>query len=193
MDLSREIHNRLESHLETAQKMREILGDVESAVNLVTDTFRNGSKILLAGNGGSAADAQHWAAEWVIRLTHHLERPAMPAIALTTDTSTLTAGGNDIGFENIFARQVEALGTKGDLLIVITTSGQSENLLRAANTAREKGMQILGILGKDGGVIREHCDLNVIIPSNETQHIQEMHEFVGHLLCELSELELYDN
>ena len=191
MNLHKEALNRLQAHIETAQRMNSILDQVIQAVEEVVNTFQSGRKILLAGNGGSAADAQHWAAEWVIRLSHTLDRPAMPAIALSTDTSVLTAGGNDIGFRNIFARQVEALAVPGDLFIVISTSGNSENLIIAAQKAKTKGARVLGILGKDGGKLRAYCDLSVVIPSDDTQRIQEMQEFVGHLLCELSELKLY--
>ncbi len=192
MDLTAAITTRLEEHIATAQRMHDILPDVEQAVELVAETFRNGGKILLAGNGGSAADAQHWAAEWVIRLTHHLDRPSMPAIALSTDTSILTAGANDIGYENVFARQVEGLGREGDLLIAITTSGNSGNLVLAAQMAKKKGTKVLGILGCGGGKMKPLCDHAVIIPSSNTQIIQELQEFVGHMMCELSELELYD-
>lgn len=192
MNIAQEIQNRLNSHIETARRVEQIIPDIDSAVNEVVKTFHRGGKILLAGNGGSAADAQHWAAEWVIRLSHHLDRPAMPAIALTTDTSVLTAGGNDIGFENIYARQVEAIGAESDLLVLITTSGNSENLIRASKIAHEKGLTVLGISGSGGGKLNELCDLSVVIPSDNTQHIQEMQEFVGHMLCELSELILFD-
>ncbi len=192
MDLKRAIATRLDEHIATAQQMKDILPDMQQAVELVVETFRGEGKILLAGNGGSAADAQHWAAEWVIRLSHHLERPSMPAIALTTDTSVLTAGANDIGYENVFARQVEAFGQEGDLLIAITTSGNSGNLVLASEQAKKQGVKTLGILGSGGGKMAPLCDHAVVIPSSSTQVIQELQEFVGHLLCELSELELYD-
>jgi len=192
MNIRNESLNRLHNHIETAGRMEAIIDQIVLAVEQVVLTFRSGGKVLLAGNGGSAADAQHWAAEWVIRLSHKLNRSAMPAISLATDTSILTAGGNDIGFENIFARQVEALGSGGDLLIVISASGNSGNLVKAVDLAKAKKVKALGILGNDGGELAPLCDLSVIIPSNDTQRIQEMQEFVGHLLCELSELALYD-
>ncbi len=191
MNTQDEIRRRLNGHIETAKKMETILDDIDAAVQIVVETFRSGGKLLIAGNGGSAADAQHWAAEWVIRLSHNLDRPAMPAIALSTDSSVITAAANDIGFENIFARQIEALARLGDLFIAISTSGDSENLIRACRTAHEKEARVLGILGGDGGRMVEMCDLAVIIPSSDTQRIQEMHEFVGHILCELSEELLY--
>ncbi len=191
MDYRVEIERRLQAHLEAARRMDEVTGQAAEAVSLVVETFRGGGKVLLAGNGGSAADAQHWAAEWVIRLVHHLKRPAMPAIALTTDSSLLTAGANDIGYENVFARQVEGLAAPGDLLILISTTGNSGNLARAAEAAREKQARVLGILGSGGGLLREACDLSVVVPSEDVQRIQEMHAFLGHMLCELSELALY--
>lgn len=136
MNMQDEYTLRLRKHIELAKRMMDLNPAVEQAVTLVVETFRKGKKILLAGNGGSAADAQHWAAEWVIRLSHDLERPGLPAMSLSTDTSIITAGGNDIGYENIFARQVETYGSEGDLLILISTSGNSENLVLAAARAR---------------------------------------------------------
>jgi len=192
MDYKLVTEQTFDSHIEVARSMKDLADNIESAVELVVQTFQNGGKLLLAGNGGSAGDAQHWAAEWVIRLSHHLDRPSMPAIALTTDSSILTAGGNDIGFDNIFARQVEGLGQKGDLLIAISTSGNSENVIRASRIAKDKGMKVLGILGKDGGRQIEYCDADVTVPSTDTQRIQEMHVVIGHLLCELSERTLYE-
>ena len=137
-----------ETKLKIEQKCKD---DILKAVNTLSEAFRNGNKLLLCGNGGSAADCQHIATELMIRLSHNIQRPALPAIALTTDTSNLTAGGNDIGFENIFARNVEGLGNKGDALIVISTSGNSGNVIKAAETARSKGMKVIGCLGGDGG------------------------------------------
>ncbi|MBZ0263785.1 D-sedoheptulose 7-phosphate isomerase [bacterium] len=187
-----EINREYRAHLETAKQFEAILEEVADAVQAVIDTFSNGGKVLLAGNGGSAADAQHWAAEWVIRLNHHLNRPAMPAIALTTDSSNLTAGANDLSFEEVFSRQVEALAQPGDLFIGISTSGNSANVLRAAKMAHEKGAKVLGILGGDGGKIIAECDHAVVVPSKDTQRIQEMHVFVGHQLCSLSERALWE-
>ena len=194
MNLTSRIDKALVDHVELALTIRDtMIEQIEETVHLVADTFRNGGKILLAGNGGSAADAQHWAAEWVIRLSPDLDRPAMPAIALHTDTSALTAGANDLGYEKVFARQVEAFGQKGDLLILISTSGNSENLILATEAAKGKGAIALGILGKDGGKLAPNCDHTLIVPSNDTQRIQEMQEVVGHLLCELSERVLFED
>lgn len=192
MNLGSRINKALVDHVELALHVRDTMGEaIEQAVTLVADTLRDGHKLLLAGNGGSAADAQHWAAEWVIRLSPEVKRPALPAIALTTDTSILTAGANDLGYDEVMARQVEAFAREGDLLIVISTSGNSENLLRAVNVARDRGAKVLGVLGKDGGKLAPVCDQALVVPSSDTQRIQEMHSVIGHLLCELSETELY--
>ncbi len=189
--IEEQIHDRLMIHLQVAEQFGEELPAIASAVEMIVETFRAEGKLLLAGNGGSAADAQHWAAEWVIRLTHDLDRPSMPAIALSTDTSVLTAGANDLGFDQVFARQVEGLGNRGDLLIVISTSGNSRNLLHAVEVARFKGMRILGVLGGNGGKLLDICDHAVVVKCVDTQRIQEMHAFVGHCLCELSERALH--
>lgn len=152
--------------------------------------FRGGRKLLLCGNGGSAADAQHIAAEFVIRMTV-ADRPALPAIALTTDSSALTAGGNDIGFDNVFSRQVEALGAPGDVLLAISTSGNSENVVRAAAEAKRKGMIVVGFLGRGGGRLAPLCDVAVTIPSGDTQRIQEGHITVAHIVCGFVERSMF--
>jgi D-sedoheptulose 7-phosphate isomerase len=170
---------------------KECLNDILSAADLLVKTFRNGNKLLLCGNGGSAADCQHIAAELVIRLSHKIKRPALPAIALTTDTSLLTAGGNDIGFENVFARGVEGLGSKNDVLLAISTSGNSVNVIKAVETAKTKEMKIIGFLGGSGGMLKPLVDLPVIIPSSNVQRIQEGHITVAHIICELVEAELF--
>jgi D-sedoheptulose 7-phosphate isomerase len=164
---------------------------ITTAVDALIRTLNGRGKILLCGNGGSAADAQHIAAELVIRMNPSIKRPAIPAIALTTDTSTLTAGANDIGYDNVFARQVEALGNPGDLLIAISTSGKSESVNRAARTAKERGMTVVGLLGKDGGTTKDLADIAIIVPSSDTQRIQEGHITIAHILCALVEREMY--
>jgi len=165
--------------------------DVSRAVTVVRDALKNDNKILFCGNGGSAADSQHLATEFTIRLNHDIKRRGLPAIALTTDTSALTAGGNDIGFENTFARLVEALGRKGDILVAISTSGNSENIIRAVEKAHENGMFVIGLLGKDGGKLKVKCDLPIVVTSDNTQRIQEGHITIGHIVSELVEMELY--
>ncbi len=167
------------------------MDSILSAEKLLVNTFKNGKKLLLCGNGGSAADCQHLAAEFVIRLSHKLDRPSIPAIALTTDTSNLTAGGNDIGFENIFARILQGLGAEGDALIAISTSGNSPNIIKAVETAKSKNIKVIGFLGGNGGKLLDKIDVPILIPSHNTQRIQEGHITVGHILCELTEDELY--
>jgi len=161
------------------------------ASKLVVGSFRNRGKLLVCGNGGSAADAQHYAAELIVRLSHDIERPGLPAIALTTDSSILTAGGNDIGFDNIFARQVEALGHPEDILLVISTSGNSKNILNALKVAKEKNIKSIGFLGDGGGKCKSEINIPIVVPSNNTQRIQETHLLLGHILLELIEREMY--
>ncbi len=192
MNKEKFIADSLNESAETKQKiLQQCKDDILRAVDILTSTFRNNNKLLLCGNGGSAADCQHIATELVVRLSHHIKRPALPAIALTTDSSNLTAGGNDIGFENIFARSVEGLGNKGDTLLAISTSGNSENVIRAAKKAKEKEIKVIGLLGSSGGKLKDIVDLPIIIPSSNIQRIQEGHITVAHIICELVEEELY--
>jgi D-sedoheptulose 7-phosphate isomerase len=156
---------------------------IARAGEMAVETLRNGGKILLCGNGGSAADAQHIAAELTGRFLK--ERRGLPAVALTTDTSALTAIANDYGYERVFERQVEALATEGDLFVGISTSGNSPNVLRALERAKALGCRTLGLSGRDGGAMNELCDLNIVIPSDVTARIQEMHILVGHLICQI--------
>jgi D-sedoheptulose 7-phosphate isomerase len=158
---------------------------------VISGVLGSGGKILIAGNGGSAADACHFAGEMVVRLTADRNRQALPAIALCTDPATMTAAANDFGFENVFARQVEALGNKGDMLFVISTSGNSPNLVKAAQTAKELGLLTAGLLGGKGGKLRGMVDRAIVIPHPSTQRIQEEHIFVIHLLVEMVESDLF--
>ena len=175
--------------------MQAMAGDValaaqiEQAVGLCETALRAGGKLLFCGNGGSAADAQHWAGELVSRF--YYDRPGLAAIALTTDTSILTAVGNDYGYDYTFARQVEALGRAGDVLVAISTSGNSPNVLRAAEAARARGMRVLAFTGRHGGTLAPLADIAFRMPSDETPRIQEGHEFVGHLLCALVEARMH--
>ncbi|MDR6784928.1 D-sedoheptulose 7-phosphate isomerase [Pedobacter africanus] len=159
----------------------ELVPQIERACTMITETVSSGAKVLLAGNGGSAADAQHIAAELTGRFVR--ERKALPAIALTVDTSALTAISNDYGYEMVFQRQVEALARTSDLFIGISTSGNSPNILNALIAAKKIGCKTLGLSGKDGGQMNELCDINIIIPENNTARIQEMHILIGHILC----------
>jgi len=177
------IKKELFAHKETIeQTIEHITPQIEQACHLMVTALKNGNKILLCGNGGSAADAQHIAAELTGR--YKTERRGLPAIALTTDTSALTAIANDYGYHRIFDRQVEALANKGDLLIGISTSGNSQNIISALKVAKELGCTTLGLSGKDGGDMNSVCHLNVVIPSNDTPRIQEMHILIGHILCQ---------
>ena len=151
--------------------------------------IRSGGKILTCGNGGSAADSQHIAAELVVRFA--LNRRGLPAVALTTDTSILTAGSNDLGFEDVFRRQVEALGRKGDLLIAISTSGRSPNVIKAAEQAKAQGLEVIGLTGAAEGPMDRVADLVLHVPSADTARIQESHIAIGHLICDLVEKELF--
>lgn len=163
--------------------------DVQRAAALITGSLNTGGKLLIFGNGGSAADAQHIAGELVNRFLQ--ERQALPAIALSTDGGVLTCIANDTGFANVFARQVEALGREGDVCVAISTSGQSENIVVACEQARSQGIKVIGLLGRGGGKVAPLCDLALIVPSDDTQRIQETHNLIGHILCELIEVAMF--
>jgi len=178
------IAKEFEAHLET---IKAVIGNMETpleeAAKLIVETLKCGNKVLLCGNGGSAADAQHIAAELTGR--YKSERRGLPAIALTTDTSALTAISNDYGYAKVFDRQVEALANQGDLLIGISTSGNSDNIISALGTAKELGCTTLGLSGRDGGKMNDLCDVNLVVPSDDTPRIQEMHILFGHILCQI--------
>ena len=177
------IEKELQAHQETIEKtIEQMIPQIEEASKIVVETLKNGNKVLLCGNGGSASDAQHISAELVGR--YKTERRGLPAIALTTDTSALTAIGNDYGFDRIFDRQVEALVNEGDLLIGISTSGNSLNVLSALLLAKEMGAKTLGLSGKGGGKLNYACDVNLVVPSDDTPRVQEMHILIGHILCQ---------
>ena len=156
-----------------------------AAVGRYEATLRGGGTLFFAGNGGSAADAQHLATEYVVR--YQTTRPAMRALALTTDTSLLTACANDLGFDEVFARQVEALAEPGDLLVLHSTSGESPNVIRAAQSAKARGVGVVAFLGKGGGQLKEIADLSIIIPAEDTARIQELHLAIEHVICDLVE------
>lgn len=170
-------------HQNTIQLVIDTLqGDIETACEMMTTTLKNGNKVLFAGNGGSAADAQHLAAELTGRFVK--ERKALPGIALTVDTSAMTAIANDYHYDRVFARQVEAFARPGDLFIGISTSGNSQGILNAFETAAQYGCKTLGLSGRDGGKMNGACDLNIVVPSNTTARIQEMHILIGHIMCQ---------
>jgi D-sedoheptulose 7-phosphate isomerase len=162
--------------------------DLALAARMIIESIRAGGKLMIFGNGGSAADAQHIAAELAFKMVR--EREAIPALALTTDTSLLTAISNDRSFNFVFARQIQAIGRKGDIVLAISTSGNSPNVIEAVKQAREMGVRIIGLLGAGGGKVFEMVDLALIVPHNETQRIQEVHIAAGHIICQLIEDEL---
>lgn len=179
-----------EEHCFLIKRFLERQGDLLiKAADRITRALQNGGKVVLFGNGGSAADAQHIAAEFVGRFSH--DRPGIPAIALTTDGSTMTSIANDYGYEFLFARQIEALCKKEDLALAISTSGQSRNVLEGLRAARDKEVETLALLGRDGGAARELADLSLVVSADKTPRIQEVHQFIGHVLCESVEQRLF--
>jgi len=182
------LQRHIKQSIETKQRLAERCGDdILAAAEHIARCFQQNGKLLLCGNGGSAADAQHLAAEFVSVLTQSFLRPGLPAIALTTDSSILTASANDFGFEGIFSRQVQALGRPGDVLLGLSTSGNSENVIRAICYAREHGIFTVVLTGESGGKMATLADLAIRVPSSVTAHIQESHLMIGHILCDLSE------
>jgi len=163
--------------------------DVLRASEIIVDAFKSGGKLLVFGNGGSASDAQHIVGELVNRFLR--KRRALPAIALTTDGGVLTCVANDTGFENVFARQIEAFGAEGDACLAISTSGDSPNVVLACEQARAQEMKVIGLLGRKGGRVASLCDLALVVSSRDTQRIQETHNLIGHIICELVEAELF--
>ena len=168
----------------------EHAGDLVRAAGIIAESFRAGGKVLLCGNGGSSTDAQHIAGELVNQFSR-VKRRALPALALSTDGGVITSIANDTGFENIFARQVEAFGVQNDVLIAITTSGTSANIVAAVERARALELKVIGLLGRDGGTVAPLCDLALIVESTDTQRIQETHNLISHILCELVERVLF--
>ena len=188
------MHQKIIAQLEESaevkrQTIETAVDSIEAAAQMLIDCYRAGGKVLLCGNGGSAADAQHLAAELISRLK--LERAAIPALALTTNTSLLTAIGNDYKYDLVFVRQVEAFGRAGDVLIAISTSGESENVIKAVEFSRVQGIKSIALTGAKGGRLAEKVDIAIKIPSDNVQRIQECHITVGHILCELIESALY--
>jgi len=179
----------LDGHKAVFAKLQEIESDVTKAGEMLVSTIRSENKILLCGNGGSASDAQHMAAEFVGRFEK--ERKPLPAIALTTDSSILTALGNDYGYDMIFSRQVEALGVAGDTLVAISTSGNSGNVLLATEAAKRRGLKTIGLLGRDGGALASYVDMAVIVPDRVTARVQEAHVFIIHYWATYVEKELF--
>jgi len=169
---------------------RALLQDIEAYAGWVAETIENGGRLLFCGNGGSAADAQHLAAEYVVRFLR--DRRPVAAMALTADTSVLTAAGNDLGFDQVFARQVEAMATPGDLLVLHSTSGMSSNLLSAAEVARARGVRTVALLARGGGTLAKQVDLAIVVPTESTARAQEIHLLIGHAVCDVVDQALAD-
>jgi len=182
------IQQEINAHITVAEQMLSLTDDIAKISSLCIDSIRSGGKILIFGNGGSAADAQHIAAELVGR--YKSERKGLPAIALTTDTSALTSIGNDFGYDQIFERQIEALAKSEDILIGISTSGNSSNVISGLKMAKALGCRTIGLSGSDGGNMNKICDINIVVPASDTPRIQEMHILIGHTLCQLIEQSL---
>jgi len=181
------IKNEFLNHIQTTEATMESLGKkIELAANVCINSLKNNGKILIFGNGGSAADAQHIAAELVSR--YKTERKGLGAIALTTDSSILTAIGNDYGFERVFSRQIEALANPGDIVIGISTGGTSNNVVKALEEAKKINCKTIGFSGRSGGEFNNICDINLVVPADDTPRIQEMHIFIGHTICHIVEL-----
>ncbi len=178
------ITNQVKKSIDVKQKLlesKELMGLIQEVALKCVEIYKNGNKTLIAGNGGSAADAQHIAGEFVSRF--YFDRPGLASIALTTDTSIITAIGNDYGYEKLFSRQVQANGVKGDIFIGISTSGNSVNVIEALKECKEKGIITVGLTGEKGGKMDEMCDFCIKVPSNETPRVQEAHLLIGHIIC----------
>lgn len=178
--LEEHINNNIDAH----RSLLKINKYIEQAINIITKKIKRGGKLLFCGNGGSAADAQHLTAEFLVRLRPHINRKPIPAISLAQDTSTITACGNDYSFDDIFLRTLQALGNKNDVLICITTSGNSKNILKVLKESKKKGILSIGFLGNNGGKAKKYCDLKLIVDSNNTARIQECHIFLGHFILQ---------
>lgn len=180
-----------ESILMKNKMIDQCVDSIEKASRILIDAFGKKRKLLICGNGGSAADSQHIAAELISSFRSSLRRKSLPAIALTTDTSMITAFSNDFGFDRVFARQVEGIGEEGDVFMGISTSGNSVNVIEALKEAKNKGMITIGLLGKDGGKLKEMFDCSIIIPSDDTPRVQEGHILAYHIICDLVEKALF--
>ena len=186
------IKNQIRSSYETKQKIYEneaLIEIIEKVASKCVEIYRNGKKTIIAGNGGSAADAQHIAAELVGR--YGFDRPSLPSLALTTDTSNLTAIGNDYGYDKVFSRQLEGMGQEGDIFIGISTSGNSVNIINAFESAKNKGIMTVALTGRDGGKMAQMADIAIVVPSNDTPRIQESHILIGHIICDIIEKEIF--
>ncbi|MBA1432115.1 MAG: D-sedoheptulose 7-phosphate isomerase [Epsilonproteobacteria bacterium] len=186
------IKDQIKKSYETKQAIYEneaLLNKIEEVAQMCVDLYKGDKKTILAGNGGSAADAQHIAAELVGR--YGFDRPSIPSLALTTDTSNLTAIGNDYGYDQVFSRQLEGMGQAGDIFIGISTSGNSVNIIKAFESAKKKGITTVALTGRDGGAMAKMADVALVVPSNSTPRIQESHILIGHIICDIIEKEIF--
>lgn len=187
MNLKKVFENSLSENIDIHQKLVDLLPEVNLAVNIIYKKLKLGGKLLLCGNGGSASDAQHLAAEYLVRLRPKVDRKPLPAITLAQDTSTLTACGNDYLFDDIFLRPFQALANKNDILICLSTSGNSKNILKVLKEAKKRKISTIGFLGSQGGKAKNFCDINLTVNSKITARIQECHIFLGHIIFEAVE------
>ena len=188
--MKKTIENIIKSSINTKQKLLEKeVPNIEKAIQLIQGCIGKGGKLLIFGNGGSAADSQHIAAEFVGRFK--LERKAMPALALTTNTSTITALSNDYGYDITFKRQIESFGNKGDVALAISTSGNAKNVIEAVKTTKKKGLMTIALTGKNGGTLSPLCDISILVSSQDTARIQETHILIGHIMAEIIESNLF--
>ena len=188
------IKNQIKKSYETKQaiyKNEELLNKIEEVSRKCVELYKGNNKTILAGNGGSAADAQHIAAELVGR--YGFDRPSLPSLALTTDTSAITAIGNDYGYDQVFSRQLEGMGQDGDIFIGISTSGNSVNIIKAFQSAKKKNIMTVALVGRDGGEMAKIADIALIVPSDSTPRIQESHILIGHIICDIIEKEIFAN
>ncbi len=179
------VNDEIDEHIKNSKLIYELIPNINNLTINILSAFKENKKLLICGNGGSAADAQHFSSELIGR--YEKERTSLPAIALTTDSSAITAISNDFGYDHVFSRQIDGIGESGDILILLSTSGNSINLIKAIETAKKKGIKCAALLGKKGGLIFDMVDLQITIPSNRTCRIQEMHSLIIHIICGLIE------
>lgn len=187
--MQKRIKSMIEESIDVKKLTQSLSPHIEEAANLVINALKNNKKILIAGNGGSASQASHIAAEFVGK--YKIERKGLPCIALATDLSAITAIGNDYGFESIFERQIEALGNEGDIFIALSTSGNSQNIIKSVEKAKKMKIKVIGLFGKDGGKLKNSSDVEVIVPSDNIPRIQEAHLMIMHIICELVDEKLF--
>ncbi len=186
-----DLKKKIQQSVELKLNLEKLSTKINKSIKIISNSLKNKKKIFFCGNGGSSADAQHLAAELLIRLRPNVKRKSLPAISLALDNSTMTACGNDYKFDYIFSRPLEGLGNKGDILVAISTSGNSKNIINALKTANAKGIKTIGLLGNKGGKAKRYCDVDLIVPSSVTARVQECHIFLGHYILEKTENRLF--